>query len=88
MLVIDVDKLNNWTYLDLAVKMSYPKVSAVVDNMACRGSLIAEGKENDTHVQGARKVIELAGKDERADVAVVQIASQRNYDGLLLAVVN
>lgn len=84
---IDADKMNNWTYFDLAVKMSYPKASVIVDNMACRGMLVAEGRENDTHVQGARKVIELAGKDSRVDVVVMQIVSQRNYDGFLLAVV-
>ena len=84
---IDADKLNNWTYFDLAVKMSYPKASVIVDNMACRGALVAEGRENDTHVQGARKVIEMAGKDDRVDAVVMQIVSQCNYDGFLFDIV-
>jgi predicted O-methyltransferase YrrM len=79
--------LNIWTYFDLAVKKSYPKASVIVDNMACRGALVAEGRENDTHVQGTRKVIELAGEDDRVDAVVMQIVSQKNYDGFVLAVV-
>ncbi|PQE17181.1 O-methyltransferase family 3 protein [Rutstroemia sp. NJR-2017a WRK4] len=86
MTFIDADKLNNWTYCDYGIKMSYSGAVIFVDNMACRGALVQEDSE-DPHVIGARKAIEEVGKDERVDGVVMQIVSEKNWDGFLMAVV-
>ncbi|KAF7940804.1 uncharacterized protein EAE97_006990 [Botrytis byssoidea] len=85
---VDADKLNNWTYFDFGVKMSYSGAAVFLDNMACRGDLVREDRFDDPHVEGARTAIENAGKDERVDCVVMQIVSEKNWDGFLMAVVN
>ena len=87
MTFIDADKPNNWTYFDFAVRMSCSRASIIVDNVVLRGGLVAEDRQDRDHVKGARKVIELAGKDERVDGVVMQLVSNRSYDGFLFAVV-
>ncbi|PQE17367.1 O-methyltransferase family 3 protein [Rutstroemia sp. NJR-2017a BVV2] len=86
MTFIDADKLNNWTYCDYGIKMSYSGAVIFVDNMACRGALVQEDSE-DPHVIGARKAIEEVGRDDRVDGVVMQIVSEKNWDGFLMAVV-
>ncbi|RWA05254.1 hypothetical protein EKO27_g9850, partial [Xylaria grammica] len=38
-------------------------------------------------VQGARRVVENAGKDSRIDSVVMQFVGEKGYDGMLMAVV-
>jgi predicted O-methyltransferase YrrM len=99
---IDADKVNNWAYFDLAVKMSVKGACIVVDNVVQKGAIVADLKELPTdedlvpgslrrgtvdHVMGARKVIEEVGKDPRVDGVVLQIVGEKDYDGILMAVV-
>ncbi|KAI9642998.1 hypothetical protein NHQ30_008732 [Ciborinia camelliae] len=84
---VDADKLNNWTYFDYGVKMSYPGAAVFLDNMACRGSLVRDDRLDDPHVEGARTAIENAGNDDRVDGVVMQIVSEKNWDGFLMAIV-
>ncbi|KAF7896171.1 hypothetical protein EAF00_006186 [Botryotinia globosa] len=68
---IDADKLNNWTYFDYGVRMSYSGAAVFLNNMACMGDLVREDRFDDPHVEGARTAIENAGKDERFDCVVM-----------------
>ncbi|KAF1809316.1 O-methyltransferas-like protein family 3 [Eremomyces bilateralis CBS 781.70] len=85
---IDADKQNNWEYFDVAVQLSVPGGTIVVDNVVRRGNLADEelGKQ-DERIRGSRKVVELAGKDSRVDAVVLQTVGEKGYDGFLLAVV-
>ncbi|KAL9614084.1 MAG: hypothetical protein Q9167_001438 [Letrouitia subvulpina] len=85
---IDADKLNNWNYFDLAVKMSVPRACIVVDNVVAHGTLIDEKEAlKDVMVKGARDVIERVGRDERVEGTVLQTVSDTGYDGFLIAAV-
>jgi predicted O-methyltransferase YrrM len=87
MMFIDGDKMNNWTYFNLALKMSYPRDLVVVDNLM-RRELTAEEARDKPQVQGARKIIEMVGKDGGFDAPVIQTVPHKNNVGLLFAVVN
>lgn len=82
---IDADKENNWNYVNTAIAMSDPGAAIIVDNVVRKGNL-ADPNGN-AQVQGARKVVEEVGKDERLDGVVVQTVGDKNYDGYLIAVV-
>jgi len=84
---IDADKLNNWNYFDLAVKMSIPGTCIIVDNVVLKGQIVLEDPEEKEKVQGAKAVIEAVGRDTRVDAVVLQIVGEKNYDGILMAVV-
>lgn len=87
---IDADKENNWTYFDLAVKAGRSGMGIVVDNVVRRGRIVSEDPEVQAEegVKGARKVIEGAGRDERVEAVVMQLVSEKSYDGFVFAVVN
>ena len=85
---IDADKLNNYTYLDWAVKMSYSGGCVVVDNVVSKGKLAdEEAAKTDHMVAGGRDVVERVGKDERVDGCVLQIVGEKDYDGFLFAAI-
>ncbi|KAI0468403.1 O-methyltransferase-domain-containing protein [Xylaria cf. heliscus] len=84
---IDADKENNWPYFDFAVGMSLPGTLIYVDNVVRKGNLVNEQMLHTGPVQGSRKVIEEAGKDNRVDCVVIQTVGEKNYDGFLLALV-
>jgi predicted O-methyltransferase YrrM len=82
---IDADKENNWSYVDTAIGMCDPGACIIVDNVVRKGQL--PNADGDARVQGARKVVEAIGRDERLDGVVVQTVGEKNYDGFLIAVV-
>jgi len=86
---IDADKENNWTYFDLAVKMSKPGATIYVDNIVLRGKLVDDqfAHDDDSGVPGARLLVENVGKDPRVEAVVQQIVAEKSYDGWLMAVV-
>ena len=84
---IDADWENRWVYFNLAVKMSAARACVCVDNMVVRGTLVAPEEQGDEGVQGARKLVEEVGKDERVDAVVLQTVGEKDYDGFLFAVV-
>ncbi|KAF2873119.1 O-methyltransferas-like protein family 3 [Massariosphaeria phaeospora] len=82
---IDADKENNWNYVDAAIGMSEPGACIIVDNVVRKGQLVTA--QDDPRVEGARRVIENVGKDDRIDGVVMQTVGEKNYDGFLVAVV-
>ncbi|KAK8191511.1 O-methyltransferase-like protein family 3 [Phyllosticta capitalensis] len=88
MCFIDADKENNWNYFDLSVKMSRGGALVVVDNVVRRGLLADdEAAQSDSLIQGSRLLVEKLDGDERVDSTVMQMVSEKSYDGMLLAVV-
>jgi predicted O-methyltransferase YrrM len=84
---IDADKVNNWAYFDASVPLCRSGACIVVDNIVRKGNLVAEEAQGTVAVQGARRVVEGAGKDERVEATCLQMVSEKNYDGILMAVV-
>jgi predicted O-methyltransferase YrrM len=84
---IDADKENNWNYFDVAAGIVKSKGVVVVDNVVRRGKAAEEGT-TDSRILGARRVIEVAGRDGRVDSVVLQTVGEKGYDGWLWAVVN
>ncbi len=82
---IDADKENNWNYVDVAIGMCEPGACIIVDNVVRAGRLAKD--IDDSRVQGARRVVEGIGKDERLDGVVMQTVGEKSYDGFLMAIV-
>lgn len=86
LIFIDADKENNWNYVDLALGMSNKGAVIIVDNVV-RGGRLAIAGTGDSRVEGARRVVEKIGQDDRVDGVVVQTVGEKNYDGFVIAVV-
>lgn len=84
---IDADKVNNWSYFRLAREMVEPGSVICVDNVV-RDGLVAELGYSDPHLEGAREVVEKAGREEGVDSVVLQTVGEKGYDGWLWAVVS
>lgn len=84
---IDADKENNWAYMDKAIGISKPSSAIVVDNVIRRANIVNEAVLHEGPVEGARRCIENAAKDERVEGCLMQTVSEKNYDGFLFAVV-
>lgn len=86
---IDADKENNLAYYDYAIRMCRSRACIIVDNVVRSGKLADdEVAKKDSRIQGARKVIEAAGRDERLmGATVIQTVGEKNYDGFLMCVV-
>ncbi|ORX97349.1 O-methyltransferas-like protein family 3 [Clohesyomyces aquaticus] len=83
---IDADKENNWNYVDVALGMCDSGAEIIVDNVVRKGKLAVENT-GDSRIEGARKVVEMIGKDDRLDGVVLQTVGEKSYDGFLVAVV-
>ncbi|KAI0517270.1 S-adenosyl-L-methionine-dependent methyltransferase [Xylaria bambusicola] len=83
---IDADKENNWNYLDRVIALCEPGAVIYVDNIV-RGGSILDAANPEPRTQGARRVVEMSGKDERIDSVVMQFVGEKGYDGMLMAVV-
>ena len=84
---IDADWTNRAVYFDFAVKMSVARACICVDNMVVRGTIVSPEAQSDEGVQGARQLVEEAGRDQRVDAVVLQTVGEKDYDGFLFAVV-
>jgi predicted O-methyltransferase YrrM len=90
MFFIDADKGNNADYFEWAIKLSRPGSLIVVDNVVRRGEVVNAGSK-DEDVQGTRRLFEAiaaAQRDGRVSATALQTVSEKNYDGVALAVVN
>lgn len=86
---IDADKPNGLNYLNESIPMSRTGACIIVDNVVRKGQLAnAEVAKTDGNVQGGRIVVEAAGKDQRIDATLLQTVGEKNYDGMLICVVN
>lgn len=85
---IDADKENNLAYFDLALQAVRSKTPIFVDNVVRRGALADEERAKvDSRIAGARNLVENVGRNDKVDAVVIQMVSEKNYDGFLLAVV-
>ena len=86
---IDADKPNNLNYFNAAVPMCRSRGCIIVDNVVRSGRLADdEAAKEDPYVQGARDVIEAAGKDDRLmSTSMIQTVGEKNYDGFLICIV-
>lgn len=86
---IDADKPNNVNYYNAAVPMTRSRGCVMVDNVVRRGRLAEDDTaKEDPNVQGARDVIEAAGKDDRLmSSSMIQTVGEKNYDGFLSCIV-
>ena len=85
---IDADKPNNLNYFNAAVEMSRSRAVVMVDNVVRRGGLAEdEAAKEDPNVQGARDVIEAAGRDDRVlSCSMIQTVGEKNYDGFFVCI--
>lgn len=84
MTFIDADKLNNWSYFDLAVSMSLPGAQVLVDNIVRGGKLVDEERRGEDGVIGGRRVVEEVGRKKGVEACVMQCVGEKGWDGWLL----
>lgn len=86
---IDADKPNNLDYYNEAICMCRSRACIVVDNVVRQGRLADDSAaEEDDSVMGSRKVVAVAGKDQRLmGNSLVQTVGEKNYDGFLVCIV-
>ena len=73
--------------MDQAIGMCEPGALIVVDNIVRAGSLIDPEKQDSPAVKGARKVVEMVGKDDRIDGVCLQTVTEKTYDGMVMVIV-
>lgn len=68
--------------------MARPGACIIVDNVVRRGTIVDPKHTNtDETVIKIRELIERVGADPRVDSTVLQMVGDKNYDGMLIAVV-
>ncbi len=83
---IDADKESNTVYLDWAARLGRPGTVIVLDNVV-RGGEVADARTRDAKVQGARRGLEMLGRDPRFDATALQTLDRKGYDGIAVALV-
>src|SRR4051812_10111795 len=86
LIFIDADKRSNPEYLDEALRLSRPGTLIVADNVV-RAGAVADPGAKDPSVTGARRFLELVGKDPRLDATAIQTVGSKGWDGFALALV-
>lgn len=83
---IDADKPSNADYFEWAIKLSRRGTIIVVDNVVRDGS-VADAQSDDDGVKGARRVLEMMGKEKRVAATAIQTVGGKGWDGFAMAVV-
>jgi predicted O-methyltransferase YrrM len=83
---IDADKPATTEYFEWAVKLARTRAVIVVDNVV-RDGAIGDEKTKDEDALGMRRFLEVAGRDPRVAVSVIQTVGDKGYDGFAVAVV-
>ena len=81
---IDADKAGYPTYLEWALKLTWPGSLIVADNMV-RDGAVADAESSDEAVRGVRKFNEDLAKNERLSATAIQTVGAKGYDGFVLA---
>jgi predicted O-methyltransferase YrrM len=83
---IDADKESYPEYLELSVQLSRPGTVIVADNVVRDGEVI-DPQCPDSRVQGIRRFMEAASKNDRLDGTAVQTVGAKGYDGFAIFIV-
>ncbi len=83
---IDADKPSNADYFEWAMKLSRRGTIIVVDNVVRDGKVTEAGSE-DEGVKGARRVLEMMGREKRVEATAIQTVGAKGWDGFAMAVV-
>lgn len=81
---IDADKAGYPTYLEWALKLTWPGSLIVADNMV-RGGAVVDADSSDEAVRGVRQFNEDVAKNERLAATAIQTVGAKGYDGFVLA---
>lgn len=85
---IDSEKEHCERYLWNVIPMCKENAVIIIDNIVQNGALADDATaKTDAEVEGARKVVEAAGKDPRLESTLVQTVGGSQYDGFLMCVV-
>ena len=84
---IDANKQDNLAYFKLALELTTPSATIVVDNVVRDGKVASfDEAEKDDRVKGVRQLVEYIGSSQAVDASVLQTVGEKGYDGFLLAV--
>ena len=84
---IDANKQDNLAYFKLALDLTGPFATIVVDNVVRNGKVASfDEAEKDDRVKGVRQLVEHLGTSQAVDASVLQTVGEKGYDGFRLAV--
>ena len=87
LIFIDANKDQMPEYFEWSLKLARPGGLIIGDNVARKGGVIdAHSKEID--VQGARRFLEMVGRESRVSATALQTVGAKGYDGFSLILVN
>jgi len=84
---IDANKENNLDYFIYALDIVRPGGAIIIDNVVRRGGVVDPDAQENPQVKGTVRAIEGIGKDKRVDAVILQVVSDKSYDGFLTAIV-
>lgn len=85
---IDANKQNNLEYFQFALEVVRPGGAIVIDNVVRRGGVVdPKARDENPQVIGTVRAIEGIGKETRVDAVILQVVSDKSYDGFLTAIV-
>jgi caffeoyl-CoA O-methyltransferase len=87
MIFIDADKPPYAAYLDYAIRLSRKGTVIVADNVVRNGAVL-DASSKDEKVAGVQKVNFAAAADSRITATIIQQVGIKEFDGMLVAVVN
>jgi predicted O-methyltransferase YrrM len=83
---IDADKPSNPDYFRWALRLTRRGSLIVVDNVVRKGAVI-EADNDDSAVQGVRRLYELMAAEPRVSATAIQTVGGKGYDGFAVALV-
>lgn len=87
LIFIDADKPPYADYFDYAVSLSRPGTLIICDNVIRAGQVLDKDSD-DEKVQGVQRLNEALSKDNRVSATILQTVGVKEYDGMVIAVVN
>jgi predicted O-methyltransferase YrrM len=80
---IDADKVNNYAYVDHAVRLARPGALVVVDNVVREGRVL--DPQGDESAEATRRLYDHVAAHPRLDATALQTVGSKGWDGLLIA---
>ena len=83
LIFIDVDKPNNASYFEWALKL-WPSGTVIIGDNVVRDGAVADEKSDDPSVQGVRKFLEIVARESRVTATAIQTVGSKDMTDLSL----
>ena len=85
-IIIDADKGNNPSYLELCLKLSRPGTVIIGDNVVRHGKILEENPKG-ANIKGLKTFFEMMRNHPQLDATAIQTVGAKSWDGFSMAIV-